>query len=254
MDEEELHANALLQVPDQQRHVYKRNFINQAVCELRFPTLFQIENDRPPLSFANALRKEYPLHTRQSNLRVPVGGGTVGQAVAHTFKDRREKWTVNLRTSTLSLETLKYDCFEEFRDRLKLVLDAAISVIDTEFFTRIGLRYINALPCKRDQVVDWLNPALAAPISTKVFSSPIEYQSRITGATSNGGGYNFIHGFGENSATRQFTYVLDYDFYREDVQADTVVQVLTELHDQEHQLFRWSLGKDAVDYLQEKAI
>ena len=38
-----------------------RNFIDQAVCELRFPTLYELEGPKPPAKFALALRKEYPI-------------------------------------------------------------------------------------------------------------------------------------------------------------------------------------------------
>ena len=50
-------GRAALNVPASGPAHYERNFIRQAVCELRFPTLYELEAPKPPASFALALRK-----------------------------------------------------------------------------------------------------------------------------------------------------------------------------------------------------
>ncbi len=47
----------LLSVPDVGSAHYEQNFIRLAVCELRFPTLFEVE--APPLALSKAVRKEW---------------------------------------------------------------------------------------------------------------------------------------------------------------------------------------------------
>jgi len=48
-----------LSVPDVSRVQYAHNFIRLAVCEFRFPTLLEFEQECP-LGFQKAMRKQYP--------------------------------------------------------------------------------------------------------------------------------------------------------------------------------------------------
>lgn len=236
-----------LSVPKVERRHFARNFISQAVCELRFPTLFELESDRPPADFVRAVRKEFP--TYQPVTDVKFSKDEIGQNRAHAFKSRKERWTVNLKAASFSLETSHYDSFEEFESRLGLVLSAATRVIDTEFFTRIGLRYINVIPCGVREVGDWINQALVAPLASGFFGDPDEYRQRVVGATEGGGGFLFNHGLGMDAKTGRPQYFLDYDFFVEDVPVDQALATVRKLHDAEHDLFRWSLGAKARQHL-----
>src|SRR5205085_1336055 len=53
---------AHLSVPAVEHQHFDTNFIRTAVCEARFPTLYEIDGPRPPTEFAHALRQEYPVH------------------------------------------------------------------------------------------------------------------------------------------------------------------------------------------------
>lgn len=241
-----------LAVPETgERQHFGRNFITQAVCELRFPTLFELEQDRPPAEFANALRKEYPSHERANHLIVGQGRNMKAQQ-AHVFRSRKDRWTVNLRPSSVSLETSHYDCFEEFEERLTFTVSAALKVIDTEYFTRIGLRYVNGLPCgSGDKVEGWVNPKLIGALPDGVFGIPDEMNTAIVGKTEIGG-FGFRHGFGKSEKTSEFVYVMDYDLFVDDAPASDAIGIVRKLHDLQHTLFRWSLGPKAFDYLAAK--
>ena len=240
---------APLAVPAVERKHFARNFITQAVCELRFPTLFELEQERPPPDLAHALRKEYPTHERLAGLKLDANGGGAKPHTSHAFRSRKDRWTVNLRASTLSLETSHYDSFEEFQTRLEFVLRAAEKTIDADFFTRVGLRYINGIPCKRDDIKDWVNFDLVGPLASGIYGQPQEFSQRIVGTTALGGGFMFNHGLGVNAKTGQFQYVLDYDFFSEDIALGDAMATVKALHDAQHSLFRWSIGSRANDYL-----
>lgn len=79
-----------LNVPPAGATHFSKNFIRLAVCELRFPTLFELEEERPPLGFAKAVRKEYPLHDLVKNLNVTPG--SLAQSNAHSFRSKNGKW------------------------------------------------------------------------------------------------------------------------------------------------------------------
>ncbi len=239
-------ARANLSVPQAPQTHYVRNFIKQAVCELRFPTLYELEGPRPPPSFAHALRKNYPNHAVVES--VTVGGPTPSRSNVHSFKSRHQDWTVNLTASSVVLETTKYDSFAEFKDRLALILKASGPIIDCDFFTRVGLRYINLLPYSRPEIRNWVNPALVGALSDGIFGDAIEHNGRI-GGTILGGGYLLQHGVVSAPAGGPSMYSLDFDFSSEDVTLDTTLDVVENLHSQEHSFFQWALGPKAKEYL-----
>lgn len=236
-----------LSVDAVERKHFGRNFITQAVCEFRFPTLLELEGDQPPSDLAYALRKEFPTYQRLTNVK--MGSGSVGQSNVHAFHSRKNRWSVNIRAASLALETSHYDSFEDFRGRIAFVLKAAEKTIDSDFFTRIGLRYINGVPCDRGEVGEWINPRLVDPLASGVFGDPEEYSQRVVGTTAMGGGFMFSHGLGTNSKTGKFEYLLDFDFFVEDVAVSDAMSVLQQLHDSEHALFRWTLGRKAEAHL-----
>lgn len=162
-------ARAHLNVPLARSANYARNFIKQAVCELRFPTLYELEAARPPVSFAQALRKEYPIQELMET--VNLGGGSLpARANVHSFRSKRQRWTVTLGAAFVKLETLHYGAFAEFKERLALVLKAAAPVIDSDYFTRVGLRYINSVPYVRERIDQWVNPGLVGPLAGGIYA------------------------------------------------------------------------------------
>ncbi len=227
-----------LNVPAAHTAHYAKNFIRQAVCELRFPTLFELESDRPPQAFSKALRKEYPSYELLNDVNLNLGG--VAHANAHAFRSRRRRWSVILRASALSLETSRYDAFDNFAKRLAFVLEAAKATIDSDFFTRVGLRYINAFPFSSDEINQWVNPALVSPLGEGTFGDVDEHSQTVRGITT-AGGYRFQHGL----ATGGKEYFLDFDFYREDVTVAETLNVVRTLHELEFSMFLWSLGPKA---------
>ncbi|WP_298193726.1 TIGR04255 family protein [Metallibacterium sp.] len=237
-----------LNVPAVASAHYSRNLIRNAVCELRFPTIFEIEDPRPPSEFWHTLRKDFPNHSLIND--VQVGPASLAKASVHQFTSRNSRWTVVLKSSSISLETSRYDSFEEFAEQLKTVLTAATSTIDSDFFTRIGLRYINVLPCSPREVDGWVNPSLAGPLVAGFYGDVEVYAQQIRGVTGSGG-YLFQHGLsGKNQGPAH--YLLDYDFYQEEVMVKDATAAVRRLHELEFSLFYWSLGDRARQYLAER--
>jgi len=235
-----------LTLPHAEPTRFAKNFLRQAVCELRFPTLFELEGERPPSSFAKALRKDYPLYQANDDLSVGVNG--VDKAHLHVFASLRPGWNVTLRAASVTLETTKYDSFENFQKRLALVVRAAAEVIDSEYFTRIGLRYINVIPVGSDRVSEWLNPELVGLHSSEIFGGAVEFSGRIAGPAELGG-YLLNHGLAGEVSARRKEYVIDMDFFAQDVEVGDAASVIDTLHKQEFELFSWTLGAKAREYL-----
>jgi len=240
----------LLNVPQAQPAHYARNFIRNAVCELRFPTIFEIEDQRPPNGFWRALRKDFPMHAVLSG--VQVGPASVAKANAHQFTSKRSRWSVVLKPSSITLETARYDSFKEFEAQLQTVLQAAKQTIDSDFFTRVGLRYINTLPCTAKDADGWINPSLVGPLVEGVYGDVEVHYQQVRGLT-DCGGYTFQHGIGVDAGQNVGKgYLLDFDFYSEEVAVEDALPVVRRLHQHEFSLFSWTLGDRARDYLTSK--
>ena len=241
---------AHLAVPSLEHQHFGANFIKTAVCELRFPTLHEIDSDKPPLRFAHALRKDYPAHAVAA--AVNVSPAAVARNRSHVFTSRNAFWTVNLSTQALSLETNRYDSFKDFEGRIGQLKEASTSFIDSDFFTRIGIRYINVLPYKRAEIAQWVNPVLVSTLGDGLYGDCSEFAQSIRGSTEVGG-FLFQHGIGQSTGTNMAqappTYGLDFDFYAENVEVKDAMRVVVALHTREYEMFMWSLGERAKAHL-----
>ena len=242
----DLSSSRKLTLPSIEAVHYQRNLIQKTVCELRFPTLYSLDSHKPPVSFATALRKTYPEHAVMNDLNVSSSG--VAQAFAHVFTDKKRRLAVSLRPSAISIEASAYHSFEDFASQVAQVVEASEKVIDSEFFTRVGLRYINTVPYDPATIAQCVNPALVQALADGIYGDAIEHHGRVSGTT-DAGGFAFSHGLGVNSSSGKKEYVLDLDFFQEDVGVRETGKVLTELHELEFRMFHWCIGKAAFDHL-----
>lgn len=248
----ELPERAHLAVPAVGHEHFNTNFIRTAVCELRFPTLHEIDDGKPPLRFAHALRKDYPAHVLASG--VNVSAGAMAKSKTHVFTSRNALWTINLSTQALSLETSRYNSFEDFEERIAQLIDASLSFIDTDFFTRVGIRYVNVLPYERQNIAEWVNPSLVGDLAAGLYGDCTEFSGSVRGTTEVGG-FLLQHGIGQSSnAPNSPTaatggYGLDFDFYCENVEVGQATVVIQGLHKRQFEMFLWSLGPRALEKL-----
>src|SRR5687767_698633 len=98
---------------------YTTNFINTAVCELRFPTLLELEAVAPR-AFQSSIRKDYPHYEPQ--IVEQVAGEEVMREHRYLFRSKDQRWTLSVKSYAISLETSKYHDFEDFFERLVRVL------------------------------------------------------------------------------------------------------------------------------------
>jgi len=225
---------------------FDRNFITQVICEMRFPILFDLDKDKPPASFVSQLRKSYPVYELHQEVKVGLAGGNSHSAV-HIFRGRNG-WSITLRPSSLVLETLRYESFEKFSEQLDSLIRIAAPVIDSDFFTRVGLRYTNAIPFQAGEIDGWINPHLVKPLASGLFGQPQEFSGRIGGTTADGG-FLFSHGIGESSPSKGLAYILDFDLFKEDVLVDEAMRLVRKLHEYEFSMFSWAIGEKARAHL-----
>lgn len=227
-------------VPLEESLRYDTNFIKTAVCELRFPTLLELE-ERPPIKFQNALKKLYPFFSKAQAVPVNPGRVLIPEA-RYLFESKKRDWTIALKPSTLSLETTSYIDFGDFSERFNEVLDEVGGFLDTDFLTRIGLRYINGIPLPKDidfsDIDKWINPVLVSALKGGAFGSLRAFHCEVGGYISleglDDGGYTFRHGLGSggDQENESILYMLDYDYFIEGVEFNKVQDVITQFNAQ----------------------
>lgn len=244
----------LVQYNSSNLNKFKRSVVKNVVCEFRFPTLMELGEGKAPAKFVNAVRKAYP--TMELGQDVSIGlGGPSETTYAHIFRSLRGGWAVSLKHSSLTVENGSYGGYEKLRERALEVVEAAAGVIDSDFFTRVGLRYVNVFDSQVDLVGDeWINPALVQPLSSGMFRGIADYSGRLA-LVSEDGGCLLQHGLQMKPQVEGRAiypgYAIDIDTYRNEVLLADVGQALDAMHKQAFDIFDWSLGSAARKFLSE---
>ena len=233
---------------------YPRNFIRQAVCELRFPTLMSLGASRPPEKFIAALRKRFPLTESANEVTLSASESELSGHV-HILKSTKGTWSVTLKQSSVALEAFRYTTYAEFRARAHEVLAAALLVIDSDYFTRIGLRYINVIQTDASPMLEWINPVLSGALHGQGFRSFSEFAGKFALSTEDGG-CTLQHGIRLKSTSQlpgptsdPPDYVIDIDTFRNEVTDADAMTALDTMHRQAFSLFSWAIGEKAREKL-----
>lgn len=234
---------------------FKRNFIKQAVCELKFPTLLALGGAQPPKAFVSALRKAYPLLELSKEVPLGFAENSAENGHSHVLKSSKQTWTVTLKKDAVLLETSRYTDFKEMRQRAEEVIKAVSPLIDSDFFTRVGMRYINSIATDGDTPLqEWINPTLIGPVEKNGFKGVAEFAGRFR-LEADDGGCQLQHGLKNKDKAHAEDgvlvpdYVIDIDSYRSEVSLDEVLPTLDGMRLQIFSMFQWCLGPRAKEYL-----
>lgn len=225
---------------------YEKNLIEIAVCELRFPTILELE-DKPPVNLQTKLRKYYPHYEMQERIKI---GTTEEIPTRHRylFRSKKKTWTVSIHAGSISLETTAYTQFEEFYERLIDLLKLSKSTIDSDFFTRVGLRYINTVPIKDGDLNGWINSDIASILTGGPYGQLQKFDSDVRGYTT-AGNYTFRQGIKNIEEDKISEYVLDFDYYKEDVEYKDIGPLIREFNKINFSFFDWCIGPKSREYM-----
>lgn len=134
----------------EERCIYRKNQLNEVICQLRFPEILTI-GVNVPAAFQEAIRDEYPQYTARKEVPAPKITGTPGSfslenapaTINYQFTSADGVWRVNLTSKFISLACTNYRCWEDFAARLDKPLAAFIKLYKPAYFERVGLRYVN---------------------------------------------------------------------------------------------------------------
>lgn len=235
----------LLSVPKIQSVRYDRNFIDSAVCELRIPTLLEL-NSTPPSALQKALRSKYPRYDIEESVDA---NGNIKRR--YLFSSSNKAWVASLRDSALALETNEYTQFSDFYSRLQELLDICRDTLDTTFFTRVGLRYINQILIDDGDISGWINPILITTILEDSLGDKFECLSTIAGPIENG---TYIFRYGTKSVVQGDTatiknFMLDFDYAKYEVDYNDALELISKFNETNFSFFSWAIDTKAKKWL-----
>lgn len=233
-----------------------------AILQVRYRALLAAEQADNVASFGHALGDAYEFTNRQAaqTLRVYVGETGIEPPPLlpsdsiWRFTHREHKWVVALSTTSLALEAVSYWDFNHFSRTYQAVLDAFSQVFSPAAQTRLGMRYINEI--HDDRLSDltnleyFVNRDLLRPVGSALGHDVITSLSDLRFREERGT-LAIRHGL-----VRPQTYLLDYDFYRDDERSfstQEIIDTTREYHATIESLFVWSLKKEYLNELRSPA-
>ena len=243
--------------PDSPREIYTNTPTVQVICQLRFPSLLSIES-KPPVDFQERIRDHFPLLERTGGslpAEIPPEIAKLVQPQIGTsgyqFLTQDRASTVTLEPSSLALTTTNYTQWEHFRDELRLPLAALNEIYRPSFFSRVGLRYQDAIDRAKLGLHDtpWsalLNPDILGELALPQFETNLEdlVNRAIRVKIPDGSGSMVMrHGLGNLQGREQSCYMIDMDFFTEQqTEVTNAEPALNHFNVMVGQAFRWCIS------------
>ncbi|MDQ2731691.1 MAG: TIGR04255 family protein [Armatimonadota bacterium] len=250
--------------------IYRKNPLEQVICQLRFPTILAISSN-PPAAFQERLRDQYPLFTTLPQLpsanKIPreilkhLIPGSVNSLLGppcYQMSSQDMNWVLQLNQDYISLTTRAYTRWEDFQHRVLTLIDALVVEYRPAFFDRIGLRYQDVI--RREvlhlQESEWstlLKPFVAGILNERAIAGSVRQLSTqaLVSLDHYRAQVRISHGLAEDSKTRLPCYMIDSDFSTEEkIDVTDSIHVLQYFNRYAGRLFRWCISDtlhDAMD-------
>ena len=214
--------------PPSPRVVYQKAPLIQVICQLRFPQLLAIETT-PPAEFQERIRPLFPflekVETLPKDLPPDVRQFFSGQIAPphYRFVAEDRKSFVALLPDSLSLSTSNYTRWEDFRQALGHPLGALRDIYKPNFFTRIGLRYQDAI---QKEILDLRDNSWSALLRSELLGELAipEFEERLEDVANRAlrlslpslnASILMQHGLGRIEPSKSIAYMIDFDFFTE---------------------------------------
>jgi uncharacterized protein (TIGR04255 family) len=250
--------------PPSPRVVYSRAPLVQVICQLRFPSLLSIES-KPPVDFQEQIRSHFPLLEKVAS-PVPVNLppevvqmiGAQGSPISYQFLTEDRASTVTLTPESVALSTSEYTRWEHFRDQLRVPLASLNGIYRPSFFSRIGLRYQNAIDRARLGLQDtpWsklLRQEMLGELALPRFEANLEHVANRAFRVKipdRSGSLLMRHGFGTLQGSPEICYMIDADFFSEQrTEVANATRILDHFNRMAGHAFRWYITEPLRDAL-----
>jgi uncharacterized protein (TIGR04255 family) len=243
------------------RVIYKKNPLDRAICQLRFPPILRIDAE-PPVAFQDCVRKEFPNYSEKIELtmRTPSRAQDriphellseilrTADTKNHEFSSEDGQWKINLTRTFIALSTDKYKVWEDFKQKLQIPLTALIDIYSPSHFSRIGLRYRDviqrsALGLDNVSWTELLQPQMLGVLDSEISESVRNLESVYQIALPER--ENAVRVFtqlAQDKNSNEVCYVIDSDFFKASkTPIDDVIGNLDYFNAHAFRLFRWCI-------------
>ncbi|MBS0298384.1 MAG: TIGR04255 family protein [Proteobacteria bacterium] len=247
---------------DVKRAEYKENILFEVVFQARFPEIMRISREEP-VDFQDIIRKEGYPESGSNIVSIPKDMPDELKRIITSDKEffffsEEMDWQVSLAKNFVALACKgKYSNYDEFKKRLKKILEIFNRIYEPSYFSRIGLRYQNIvndeiLPLNgkniRDLVPDYIFPELNDEIGKNV--KGLEKTIQLDDGNIK---VNVTHAlltvsgkFGQKQISDKESYIIDIDcFIEEKIRGvDNVLTKCDEFKNNEWNIFQWSITEE----------
>lgn len=256
--------------PAAPRVLYNNNPLAQVVCQLRFPPILSIDANIPA-DFQEFVRADFPNFAEASEFKFEIPSPVREQIPAELFRQvaqsasnknykfssAEEDWNINLTRTFVSLSSTNYRRWEEFRTRLELPLQALIEIYRPDYFSRVGLRYVDLIRRSDLNLEDSAWSELLSPYVIGMLASPdtVDFVTGLEASqeielAGNDGTARIISRLVNSDDPPEVSFVLDSDFFkRSRTEIDDSMHVLDFFNTRSSRLIRWAITDRLHDAL-----
>ena len=245
--------------PESQRVIFARNPLQEVICQLRYPTVLQINQQGLP-AFQERIRDRYPLFEEEvtgipedvarilKQLSVPPS-----PVPTYNFINESETKKLSICRDFIALSDVAYERWEDFREEMLSAQEALEETFSPSFYSRVGLRYLDVVDRRELGIPDteWselFRAELVGVLAAKDISEgivaargeaklqlPLETKSSVIIR------YGLVRIQDANQEERH-VYTIDSDFFTEEkVGGRAVSGVLDRFNKLAGNLFRWAI-------------
>lgn len=248
--------------PEVKRVIYNRNPLDQVICQLRFPPILRIDAE-VPAEFQDRVRSSFPAYSETSDWKIQLPSELEGQVPQeilnpiigssgtknHAFVSENGKLKINLTRTFFALSTREYIKWEAFTETLAPQLSTFIDIYSPDFYTRIGLRYVNII-CRSTLGLpdrpwsDLIQPHVLGILSVpEIGESVNQFEGKFELGLSDSERLVRIRtAFVKAADNEEICYKIDNDFFiGGKVPIDGADKKLDYLNARSGRLFRWSI-------------
>lgn len=246
------------------RFKYKNAPLVEVTFQVNYPVNLSIEANEP-VEFQQLVMEKYPNYDSrteyQSEVTVNLENEKANASASMSKHQRRKlhifvsedlKWKITLTKDMLALTTAEYRYWEDMEAKAVDVIDALIKAYKPMYFTRTGLRYIDAIDrssygLEKEPWSELLKPHICGGLSyrtdgkVKIRSSSVSSEIQVDDLFINvASGTGMIDRHDGTMPHEAFILNCDY-FYNRKCKVEDLVDVSNRLHILSHKFFRESI-------------
>lgn len=261
--------------PETRRVIYKRNPLDNVICQLRFPPILKIDAELPA-QFQELIRQDFPTFNEKVDLVLPEepppatlpSPEMLRQLLQprsmknYSFVSEDDNWTINLTRTFLAISTNHYKRWEEFKSKLEGPRNSLEKIYEPSYFTRIGLRYIDVI--KRSTLglanTDWnelLNPAILGILSDRdIMGDAISHDCTNEIKLEEYDAIVRVHTqLVKEDGGREFFFLIDSDFFKPTkTMISEAIGVLNFLNSRASRLIQWCITEKLQSAMEPEAV